>query len=230
MSPFPPHYGITFTPTTHASIPPSLHPRSTTLPHPFIAVITGAGKGLGYHIALAYARAGCSGLSISSRTMADLDALEREIRREERERDGRAVEVMKSVCDTQDVASVEKLAEEVRGRWGRVDVVVANAGVISRYVDRAKGSAEGKEEKEEEAEKGEESNLPIGIIEDADWNRVMDINLLGTWRVSRAFMPLLEESKGGAQTVSSPDPKHSSIRSSSRSQDTEIRMAAGETV
>lgn len=46
-----------------------------------------------------------------------------------------------------------------------------------------------------------QSNLPIGIVEDGDWARVLDVNLMGTWRVARAFMPLLGESKGGAQTV-----------------------------
>ena len=38
-------------------------------------------------------------------------------------------------------------------------------------------------------------------MQDSDWSRVLDISLLGTWRVSRAFMPLLQETKNGPQTL-----------------------------
>ncbi|KAJ4364165.1 hypothetical protein N0V83_009620 [Neocucurbitaria cava] len=181
----PTHYGMTLTPTIHSTIPSSLDPTLTSLPRPFIAVVTGAGKGLGYHISLAFARAGCSGISISSRTMGDLEKLEEEIRKVR----GKEVEVLKSVCDVTSDDSVRKLEEEVRAKWGRVDVVVANAGVISNYVTRSTGQGDG--------EGQEESNLPIGILEDSDWSRVLDINLHGTWRLSRAFMPLLLDNSGG---------------------------------
>jgi NAD(P)-dependent dehydrogenase (short-subunit alcohol dehydrogenase family) len=184
----PAYYGTNFTQTTHTKVPPNIDPSQTKLPHPFVAVVTGAGKGLGYHIALAYARAGCSGLSISSRTASDLDALGEEI-----ENLGDRVDVLKSVCDVQDNESVAALVEAVKGRWGRVDVVVANAGIISKYIEP---------DQQQEGKKAEgRSNLPIGIIEDEDWSRVVNINLLGTWRISKAFMPLLTSTKDGAQTV-----------------------------
>jgi NAD(P)-dependent dehydrogenase (short-subunit alcohol dehydrogenase family) len=174
MANLPLHYGMSFTPTTHAQIPSNINPSNTALPTPFIVVVTGAGKGLGYHIALAYAKAGCSGLSISSRTSADLDALEIAIKEVNKDAD-----VLKSVCDVQSEESVKSLEKEVRGRWGRVDVVVANAGIISKYIERVK--------KSEEGESKLESNLPIGIVEDGDWARVLDINLYGVWRISTDF-------------------------------------------
>lgn len=167
MSALPSHYGMTFTPTIHATIPANTDPSTTQLAPGFVAVVTGAGKGLGYQIALSYAKAGCSGLSISSRTPADLDKLESAIA------EIRGVEVLKSVCDVQSEQSVRALVEEVAGRWGRVDVVVANAGVISRYVE---GDGSGGE--------SAATNLPVGIIQDEDWGRVLDINLSGTWRIS----------------------------------------------
>jgi NAD(P)-dependent dehydrogenase (short-subunit alcohol dehydrogenase family) len=182
----PAHYGLNFTPTFHSQIPTNIDPSSATLPQPFVVVVTGAGKGLGYQISLAFARAGCSGITISSRTSADLDALESEIVKIAAEQ-SRKVAVLKVVCDVQSNTDVERLENAVRSNWGRVDVVIANAGVISKYIEPS--SSQNK------------SNLPQGLVQDNDWARVMDINLNGVWRVSRAFLPLLSESKDGPQTL-----------------------------
>ncbi|KAF2029511.1 NAD(P)-binding protein [Setomelanomma holmii] len=191
MSHLPTHYGMSFTPTIHAQIPANIDPSHVTLSRPFVVVVTGAGKGLGWHISLAYAKAGASALSISSRTMGDLDALEKEIRKVAKGE----VEVLKTVCDVQSDASVAHLEQQVRQEWGRVDVVIANAGIISKYVEGEKTSSSG------ESQGMEKSNLPIGIVEDADWARVVDINLLGVWRISKAFMPLLTQTTDGPQTL-----------------------------
>jgi hypothetical protein len=130
----------------------------------------GAGKGLGYQIALSYARAGASGIAISSRTLTDLEGLEREIMNVVKEEGkGRGIEVLKTVCDVRSEESVKNLEREIRDKWGRADVVVANAGVISQYIAR---------------ENAGDSNLPIGIVEDDDWARVLDTNIMGVWRIS----------------------------------------------
>ncbi|KAJ8117685.1 hypothetical protein OPT61_g1173 [Boeremia exigua] len=181
----PAHYGLNFTKTFHSKIPANIDPSSVTLPRPFIVVVTGAGKGLGYHISLAFARAGCSGLAISSRTSSDLDALDSEIS-QIAHKSNKVVDVLKVVCDVQSESDVAKLEDQVRSKWGRVDVVLANAGVISSYISPSGSS---------------ESNLPQGLVQDNDWARVMDINLNGVWRVSRAFLPLLCETKDGPQTL-----------------------------
>ncbi len=181
----PAHYGLNFTKTFHSTISSKIDPSTVTLPKPFIVVVTGAGKGLGYHISLAFARAGCSGLAISSRTSSDLDALNNEISQIANKSRHR-IEVLKVVCDVQSESDVAKLQDQVRSKWGRVDVVLANAGVISSYISPSDSS---------------KSNLPQGLVQDADWARVLDINLNGVWRVSRAFLPLLGETKDGAQTL-----------------------------
>jgi NAD(P)-dependent dehydrogenase (short-subunit alcohol dehydrogenase family) len=172
MAELPAHFGLKFTPTIHSQIPPNIDPTKVTLPKPFIVVVTGAGKGLGYHISLAFAKAGCSGISISSRTQSDLDELEIKLKEIAKEK-GVGIEVLKSVCDVQDASSVQALAESVRNKWGRVDVVIANAGIISKYIEK----------------KGEgDSNLPVGIVEDEDWARVLNINVNGVWRISTLFL------------------------------------------
>lgn len=173
MSHLPTHYGHTLTPTTHTRIPPNIDPKLVTLPSPFVVVVTGAGKGLGWHIALAYVEAGCSGVCISSRTMGDLERLEDEIyavagKRRERIGGGVEIEVLKMLCDVRSDEDVKGLEQGVRDKWGRVDVVVANAGIISEYVEREDGG-----------------NLPVGIVEDDDWARVLDVNLMGVWRICK---------------------------------------------
>jgi NAD(P)-dependent dehydrogenase (short-subunit alcohol dehydrogenase family) len=181
----PAHYGLNFTETFHSKTPANIEPSSVTLSEPFIVVVTGAGKGLGYHISLAFARAGCSGIAISSRTSTDLDALELEISKIA-SMSGKTIDVLKMICDVQSDAEVKNLESTVRSKWGRVDVVIANAGVISSYITPSSSSA---------------SNLPQGLVEDNDWARVMGINLNGVWCVSRAFLPLLSETKDGPQTI-----------------------------
>ncbi|OAG12367.1 NAD(P)-binding protein [Paraphaeosphaeria sporulosa] len=189
-SALPAHYGLNFTPTFHSRIPANISHTASTLPQPFVVVVTGAGKGLGYHISLEYARAGCSALAISSRTESDLDKLEGEIASISKKNvaagGGREIEVLKVVADVQSDADVARLEQEVRAKWGRVDVVIANAGVISAYITPSSP---------------EESNLPRGIVQDGDWARVLDINLNGVWRVSKAFVPLLAQTKDGPQTI-----------------------------
>jgi NAD(P)-dependent dehydrogenase (short-subunit alcohol dehydrogenase family) len=143
----------------------------------YIVVVTGAGKGLGVYIALAYARAGVTGICISSRTQSDLDALEKRLREVNPQ-----LEILASTCDTTKPEAVKTLAEKVGQKWkGRLDVVVANAGVISNYLYDI------------DPKTGEKTNrrLPQGIVEDDDFQRVIDINLLGSYYVAKYFTPLL---------------------------------------
>lgn len=141
-------------------------------------------------MSLAYAKAGASGIAISSRTMADLDKLEAEIKNIAQER-GNDVAVLKSVTDVQSSSSVQDLESAVRQNFGRVDVVIANAGIISSYIEPPSNTPSHRAQ----------SNLPVGIIEDPDWARVLDINLQGTWRISKAFLPLLQETSDGPKTI-----------------------------
>lgn len=167
--------GANFTKTTHTNAEGSTDPANNRYDgKPFVVCVTGAGKGLGFHIALAYAKAGVSGLVISSRTQSDLDALSDEIKNVNSK-----VEILSQICDTLKEDDVKRLANATKGHFGRLDVVVANAGVISKYL--------------------EDGSLPVGIMEDLDFERVIDINFLGTVRIARHFTPLLLETKG-AQT------------------------------
>lgn len=74
--------------------------------------------------------------------------------------------------DVTDDASVRSAVEEVAGTWGRLDVVVNNAGV------GAVGD--------------------VAANDDDEWHRVLDVNLLGVVRLSRAALPHLRRSPAAA--------------------------------
>lgn len=93
------------------------------------------------------------------------------------------VEVVAETCDTMKDSDVERLAKVTKEKFGRLDVAVANAGIISKYITKSDGK----------------EYMPVGILEDADLPRVLETNLLGSWRVARSFIPMLQETTDGPQ-------------------------------
>ena len=87
-----------------------------------VAVVTGAGKGIGRSIAIGLAEAGAD-LVLASRTQADLDAVTEDIIAIGR----RAIAV---VTDATDMAQLERLATEAIAAFGKLTVWVNNAGGI----------------------------------------------------------------------------------------------------
>ena len=85
-----------------------------------VAVITGAGRGIGRAIASGFAEQGAK-VVCAARTQAQIDDTVRAIR----DAGGDAIAVQ---CDVGDAAAVERLYVETRARFGLVDIVVANAG------------------------------------------------------------------------------------------------------
>lgn len=88
-----------------------------------VALVTGAGRGIGRAIALAFAEEGAA-VALVARSRADLAGVAAEIR----ERGGRALAVPTDV--TQD-AAVESAVENVAGELGRLDILVTSAGTAS---------------------------------------------------------------------------------------------------
>jgi NADP-dependent 3-hydroxy acid dehydrogenase YdfG len=118
-----------------------------------IAVVTGASSGIGAAAARELARAGFQ-LVVTARRADRLDALAREI--------GASAFTL----DVRDRAAIEAFGAELGARFGRVDVLVNNAGL-----------ALGRE--------------PLGESLDDDWVRMLETNVLGVARITRALLPLL---------------------------------------
>ena len=176
---FPAHMGLTFTKNYHTHAEGPTDPAKQKLPNPFVVLVTGAGKGLGYNISTAFAKAGATGIIIASRTASDLEKLSAEIKSI-----NPSCDILSRVCDTTLDADLKTLAQDVKEKYGRLDAAIANAGIISKYVSDGAGG----------------HRLPVGILEDDDFERVVDINLLGSMRVARHFCPLLFATKDGAQS------------------------------
>jgi 7-alpha-hydroxysteroid dehydrogenase len=85
-----------------------------------VALVTGASKGIGRGIALAFAEAGAD-LVLASRTSADLEAVAEAVR-------GRGRRALAVPCDVNERAQLEQLAERAWQEYGRIDVLVNNAG------------------------------------------------------------------------------------------------------
>jgi 3-oxoacyl-[acyl-carrier protein] reductase len=74
-------------------------------------------------------------------------------------------------CDVSVGADVERAAAKVLGELGVPDVVVANAGIVHR--------------------------APVADMREGDWDRVLDVNLKGTFLTARAFLaPMLAKKRG----------------------------------
>ena len=174
---FPPSFGITFTNTLHNKAEGPTLPENNKVSGDFVVVITGASKGLGYHSAIAYARAGATGIAISSRTQAELEALEKDLLQVSPK-----IKVLSQVVDVSKPEQVKELAEQVQQKFhGRLDAVISNAGVASRFVHDV------------DEKTGEPGNnrYPQGIIEDEDFAHVININFLGSYYVAKYLTPIL---------------------------------------
>ncbi|PYM35735.1 MAG: dehydrogenase [Candidatus Rokuibacteriota bacterium] len=115
-----------------------------------VALVTGAGRGIGEAIALAFAREG------AKVAVADVDpntarATARRLGR------GRALALHMDVADA---ASVRDGFEAIDRAWGRIDVAVTNAAV--------------------------EPIVPFLELTEATWDRIVDVNLKGTFLVAQA--------------------------------------------
>ena len=91
-----------------------------------VAIVTGAGQGIGEAIARAYAREGAK-VVITGRTMSKLDAVAGKIREE-----GGEVRALDALAGDQDDA--ERTVSEAIRAWGRVDVLVNNAHTFTDYL------------------------------------------------------------------------------------------------
>ena len=99
-----------------------------------VALVTGGSRGLGFLLACELARAGCR-VTICSRDAAELERARADL-------EARGADVLAVTCDVGDPASVERLVRDTIARWGRVDIVVNNAGIIQVGPMRALSRAE----------------------------------------------------------------------------------------
>ena len=132
-----------------------------------VAVITGAGKGMGGAISTALADEGAH-LVLAARDPAPLEALARAL--QHRREGGRYVTVPTDVTDPR---AVEALARRALDEFGRIDILVNAAGTIGPI------------------------ETPLHKIAPEDWDRVLGVNLKGVFLCCRAVVPTMVERRYG---------------------------------
>lgn len=87
-----------------------------------VALVTGSSRGLGFLLARELAREGCK-VVICARDEGELERAAAELRRE-------GADVLTVVCDVSERSDVEEMIEDARLRFGGVDILINNAGII----------------------------------------------------------------------------------------------------
>jgi NAD(P)-dependent dehydrogenase (short-subunit alcohol dehydrogenase family) len=117
-------------PSVYPTIDPKVHYDAQTFANK-VVLITGASRGIGAQIALQYAHAGAS-LTLVARTQAALDASKNAILRERP-----SAQVLTFPTDVRDVKRAEEAVAATVARFGRLDILVANAGALRPLDKRA---------------------------------------------------------------------------------------------
>ncbi len=131
------------------------------------AIVTGAAHGIGVATARLMLSAGLNVV------LADVDAAAVEAATESAAATGRAIAVTADVSNADAVAS---LVEETKRRFGRVDILFANAAIqLSR---------------------------PVVETTEADWDRIQDVNLKGVYFCCRAVLPAMLQQRAGSIVIS----------------------------
>ena len=132
-----------------------------------VAIVTGAGRGLGKQMALALAKSGANVVT-AARSQDQIEATAREVEALGR----RALAVP---TDVRDSASVERLIQSSVQELGRLDIMLSNAGIGDAL-------AQGKE---------------LWDVSDDQWHDTLEVNLSGTFYCARAAARHMTEHGGG---------------------------------
>lgn len=129
----------------------------------FVAIITGASSGIGRETAILFAKKGVK-VVLAARREDKLEEVEREII-------GLSGEALVVPTDVSDKAQVERMTERALERFGRIDILINNAG-FGQHARISDTSAE-------------------------DMREIMDVNLMGTFYAIKAALPQMRKQESG---------------------------------
>lgn len=134
-----------------------------------VALITGAGSGIGEASARLFAKEGAK--------VVALGHSEDEIKQLAEELSGQGHEAMHVVADISEADAMQEAYRQVVDRWGRLDIVFANAGINGLWA-------------------------PIEDLEPEDWDKTLHTNLRGTFLTIKYAVPHMR-ARGGSILVTS---------------------------
>jgi len=135
-----------------------------------VAVVTGAGSGIGRAAALRLAEQGAKVVLVDL-----VDGRSQEVEKEIQEHGG---EAFFADTDVSDPARVERALKQAADKYGRIDILFANAGVNGTLA-------------------------PIEHMEPEDWDTTLGINLKGTFLAAKYAIPHMKENGGSIVITSS---------------------------
>lgn len=125
-----------------------------------VMIVTGASRGIGYFTALQLAELGAHIVAVA-RTVGGLEELDDAIK-------AKAGSATLVPMDLKDFEAIDRLGGAVYERWGKLDGLVANGGILGIL-------------------------SPLGHIKPSDWDNVMAINVTANFRLIRSLDPLLRQ-------------------------------------
>ena len=137
-----------------------------------VVIVTGAAAGIGRATACRFSEEGCR-VAAWDLNVAD----QAEVRREVGEQEGRGLFRRVNVADA---ADVEAAVSEVVSRWGRIDVLINNAGIV----------------RDEQLVKWQDGKV-AQVMADDTFDSVISVNLKGVFHCTRAVVPHMIRSGGG---------------------------------
>jgi len=129
-----------------------------------VALVTGASRGIGRAVALELAREGAHVIAIA-RTVGALEELDDEIKKL-----GGAATLVP--LDLKDGAAMPRLREAIAGRWGKLDILIGNAGVLGPLT-------------------------PVTNIKPKEWIEAIEVNVNANLRLIQTCDALLKSSDAG---------------------------------
>ena len=145
-----------------------------------VAVITGAGRGIGKAMAIGFAREGADIVAVS-RTLAQVEETVRQVKAS----GTRALAIEADVSRLNDVRS---MAEQVQHRFGGLDVLVNNAALRMNQLGRK-----------------DSYTIPFTELTIEDWDNAINVNLRGPFLCIRELLPLsFVKTAAEASSISPP--------------------------
>lgn len=139
-----------------------------------LALVTGASKGIGAAVAKALAAEGAHVIAVA-RSQKGLEALDDEIRAAT----GQGATLLP--MDLREGEKIDQMAYAIAERWGKLDILVANAGVLGGLT-------------------------PVAHMQPKTFDQIIATNLTANWRLIRGVDPLLRVAEAGrALVVSAPE-------------------------
>lgn len=133
-----------------------------------VALVTGSAAGIGRACALNFARRGLD-------VVVNYTRSENEARQVVADAEGQGARALLQQCDVSDDAAVGRMMDGVAEEFGRLDIVVNNAGT-TRFINHS----------------------DLAALTEEIWDRILAVNLKGPFFVTRAAVPLMRRRGGGA--------------------------------